>query len=83
MSVLISDTYSLANLVVVPLAPPITREESPQMAPIVESIEINRSPEDVFAYVDDLGKHGEWQEQIVSTHVETDGPTRVGLPHRV
>ena len=48
------------------------------MAPIVESIEINRSPEDVFAYVDDLGKHGEWQEQIVSTHVETDGPTRVG-----
>src|SRR5260370_9599053 len=48
------------------------------MAPIVESIEINRSPEDVFAYVDDLGKHGEWQQQIVSTHVETDGPTRVG-----
>ena len=48
------------------------------MAPIVDSIEINRSPEDVFAYVDDLGKHGEWQEQIVSVHVETDGPTRVG-----
>jgi uncharacterized membrane protein len=48
------------------------------MAPIVESIEINRSPQDVFAYLDDLGKHGEWQEQIVSTHVETDGPTRVG-----
>ena len=42
------------------------------------SAEINRSPEDVFAYVDDLGKHGEWQEQIVSVHVETDGPTRVG-----
>jgi uncharacterized membrane protein len=48
------------------------------MAPIVESIEINRSPDDVFAYVDDLDKHGEWQEQIVSVHVETDGPTRVG-----
>jgi uncharacterized membrane protein len=48
------------------------------MAPIVESIEINRSAEDVFAYVDDLGRHGEWQEQIVSTHVDTDGPTRVG-----
>jgi uncharacterized membrane protein len=48
------------------------------MAPIVESIEINRSPDDVFAYLDDLGKHGEWQEQIVSTHVETAGPTRVG-----
>ena len=48
------------------------------MAPIVESIEINRRPEDVFAYVDDLGRHGEWQEQIVSTRVETEGPTRVG-----
>ena len=48
------------------------------MAAIVERIEINRRPEDVFAYVDDLGKHGEWQEQIVSTHVETEGPTRVG-----
>ena len=48
------------------------------MTPIVESIEINRKPEDVFAYVDDLGKHAEWQEQIVSVHLETDGPTRVG-----
>jgi hypothetical protein len=48
------------------------------MAPIVESIEINRSPDDVFAYVDDLGRHGEWQEGIVSVEVETEGPTRVG-----
>jgi uncharacterized membrane protein len=48
------------------------------MAPIIDSIEINRSPEDVFAYIDDLGRHSEWQEQIVSVHVETDGPTRVG-----
>lgn len=45
---------------------------------IVDSIEINRSPEDVFAYVDDLNRHGEWQQNIVSTRVETDGPTRVG-----
>jgi uncharacterized membrane protein len=55
-----------------------TRQESPQMAPIVDSIEINRKPEDVFAYVEDLAKHGEWQQQIVSVHVETDGPTRIG-----
>jgi uncharacterized membrane protein len=48
------------------------------MARIVESVEINRRPEDVFAYLDDLGKHGEWDEQIVSTRVETEGPTRVG-----
>jgi len=48
------------------------------MAAIVERIEINRRPEDVFAYLDDLSRHGEWQEQIVSTRVETDGPTGVG-----
>jgi len=48
------------------------------MAPVVERIEIDRSPEDVFAYLDDLGRHHEWDDQIVSTRVETDGPTRVG-----
>ena len=48
------------------------------MAPIVDSIEINRSPADVFAYFADLAKHGEWQQQILSVQVETDGPTRVG-----
>jgi uncharacterized membrane protein len=48
------------------------------MAPIVDSIEINRTPEDVFAYYEDLAKHGEWQQQIVSVHLDTDGPTRVG-----
>jgi len=48
------------------------------MAPIVESIEIARSPEQVFAYVGDLSRHGEWQGQIVDVHVDTDGPTRVG-----
>jgi uncharacterized membrane protein len=48
------------------------------MAPIVESVEIARSPEEVFAYVDELSRHGEWQEQIVSNEVLTEGPTRVG-----
>ena len=48
------------------------------MAPITHSIEINRSPEDVFRYLDDLSRHGEWQEQIVSVEVLTEGPTRVG-----
>ena len=48
------------------------------MAPIVDSIEIARRPEDVFAYIDDLSRHGEWQEAIVSSKVETEGPTRVG-----
>ena len=48
------------------------------MSKIVESIEINRSPEDTFRYLDDLELHGEWQSQIVSVHRETDGPTGVG-----
>jgi uncharacterized membrane protein len=45
---------------------------------IVESIEIARPPEEVFAYLDQLERHGEWQEEIVSTKLETEGPTRVG-----
>jgi hypothetical protein len=45
---------------------------------ITESVEISRSPEDVFAYLDDLSRHGEWQESIVSVRVDTEGPTRVG-----
>jgi uncharacterized membrane protein len=48
------------------------------MSAIVQSIEINRSAEDVFAYLDDLARHSEWQSQIVSTTVETEGSTRVG-----
>lgn len=45
---------------------------------ITESVEISRSPEDVFTYLDDLSRHGEWQESIVSIRVDTEGPTRVG-----
>jgi len=48
------------------------------MAPIVDTVEIARSPQEVFAYLSDLGRHGEWQEQIVDVHVETEGPMRVG-----
>jgi uncharacterized membrane protein len=48
------------------------------VAPIVESIEIARTPEDVYAYIDQLDRHGEWQEAIVSSKKLTDGPVRVG-----
>ena len=48
------------------------------MAAITNSIEINRSPEDVFAYIDELERHGEWQEEIVSVRVENGNPTKVG-----
>lgn len=48
------------------------------MAEIVHSVEIARSPEDVFAYIDDLERHGEWQTAIVSSARETPPPTAVG-----
>ena len=48
------------------------------MSTIVHSVEIARSPEEVFAYLDDLARHDEWQSSLVSSKVDTDGPTRVG-----
>ncbi|MGZ4334637.1 MAG: SRPBCC family protein [Gaiellaceae bacterium] len=48
------------------------------MSAIVTSVEIARSPEAVFAYIDDLVRHAEWQERLVRVTVETEGPTRVG-----
>jgi uncharacterized protein YndB with AHSA1/START domain len=48
------------------------------MTSIIESVEIARPPEDVFAYLDKLDRHGEWQEEIVSAKVDTEGPVRVG-----
>jgi uncharacterized membrane protein len=48
------------------------------MAPISESIEINRRPEEVFAYLDDVKRHGEWQEQIVDVQPQGDQPMGVG-----
>ena len=45
---------------------------------ITHSIEINRPAEEVFAYVDQVDRHNEWQDQLLSTTIETDGPIRVG-----
>ncbi|MEX2612366.1 MAG: SRPBCC family protein [Gaiellaceae bacterium] len=48
------------------------------MAPIVHSVEISRSPEDVFAYLTDFSRSSEWQENLVSASVEGGDPLRVG-----
>ncbi len=48
------------------------------MAPITASIEINRSPEDVFAYLDDYSRHPEWQSALQEVTVQTEGSPRVG-----
>jgi uncharacterized protein YndB with AHSA1/START domain len=45
---------------------------------IKNNIEINRSAAEVFAYLDQVDRHNEWQGSLVSTTVETDGPMRVG-----
>ena len=48
------------------------------MAPIVGSIEIERRPEDVFAYATDPSHFEEWQEALVSAELQGDGPLGVG-----
>lgn len=48
------------------------------MAPVIDSIEIARSPEEIFAYMDQLERHGEWQPTILSVTRETEGPTGLG-----
>jgi hypothetical protein len=48
------------------------------MAPIVHSVEIARTPDDVFAYVTDLSRFTEWQEQVVRASPLDGGPMQVG-----
>jgi uncharacterized protein YndB with AHSA1/START domain len=48
------------------------------MAPIVNSIEIARRPEDVFSYVTDASHLPEWQDSVVSVRRQGDGPVGVG-----
>jgi len=45
---------------------------------ITESIEIARPPEEVFAYLNQLERHGEWQGAIIESRLETEGPVRLG-----
>jgi uncharacterized membrane protein len=45
---------------------------------IVDTIDINCSPADVFAYLDQLDRHGEWQTSIEEVTTVSDGPTGVG-----
>ena len=47
------------------------------MATIVESVEISRTPADVFAYVTDPSHLPEWQVSVVDVQ-QDDGPVQVG-----
>lgn len=48
------------------------------MEPIVESVEIARPSEEVFSYLTDAARLSEWQESLVSAHLEGDGPVARG-----
>jgi uncharacterized membrane protein len=45
---------------------------------VTNSIEIARRPEEVFAYIDQVDRHPEWQEKLVSSKPDTEGPLRAG-----
>ena len=53
------------------------------MAAIVESVDISRPSADVFAYVTDPTRIGEWQESVVSVQPEGTGPRTVGTRVKV
>jgi len=55
----------------------VTKEA--KMAAIVESIEIARRPEEVFAYVTDSSRFAEWQASVVSVRQQGTGPPAVGF----
>lgn len=48
------------------------------MAAIVHSVEIDRGPDEVFAYVTDPARFTEWQSAVVSAHAEDSGPLQEG-----
>lgn len=48
------------------------------MSPIVSTIEIACPPHEVFCYVTDPSRFGEWQDDVVKVHMAGGGPARVG-----
>lgn len=44
------------------------------MTMLTTSVDIARPAEDVFAYVTDPGRFGEWQANVKSGHLDGDGP---------
>jgi uncharacterized protein YndB with AHSA1/START domain len=48
------------------------------MSPITTTIEVNRPASDVFAYVTNPTRIAEWQDGVVSGHMDGDGPHEVG-----
>lgn|SRR5665213_975035 len=56
------------------------------MPPIVVSVEVGRSAEDVYAYATDPSRFGEWQQGVVSGRMEpaaSGGPPRCVTVRRI
>ena len=45
---------------------------------VTYSIEVNRPAAAVFAFLEQFDRHAEWQPSLVSVHIDTPGPVRVG-----
>jgi uncharacterized protein YndB with AHSA1/START domain len=52
--------------------------EGGDMAPMTHSVDIDRPPEDVFAYVTDPSRFTEWQDAVVGAQLQGDGPIKQG-----
>ena len=48
------------------------------MPPVTGSVEIARPPEDVFSYVADVRRRGEWQDSVQRVEVEKEETTGIG-----
>lgn len=48
------------------------------MTLVVSGVNIARPADEVFSYVTDPSRFGEWQADVVSGHIEGDGPPGVG-----
>ena len=48
------------------------------MASVATTIDVARPPEEVFAYVTDPARFGEWQANVAGGHMNGSGPQRPG-----
>jgi len=47
-----------------------------------DSIHIDRAPREVYEYMDDVSREGEWQPNLRAAHQDPPGPSRVGTKKR-
>jgi hypothetical protein len=48
------------------------------MAPLAETIEVDRAAAEVFAYATDPSRFHEWQKGVTSGHLDGEGEPSVG-----